>query len=539
MPNVKQITRYKQSDFTLYAETENKSIAYFNTLTGNLLNVDKSVTHLFQHALANPDECSYIQNKLISMGFLIPQEEDEQEYFEVLQKKVCERADELFLIILPTEACNCRCVYCCQKFMKSKMTIETEKAIIEFVERNIYKFKRLRVEWFGGEPLLNIPTIERLSTGFINICKTNHVMYSSVMTTNGLNLDIETYRLFKKLCITGYQITLDGLSDIHNRQRVGLACTDTWHTTVENLKFLRDNVKSQALSIMIRTNITKDIFEQRYEYIDFLKNEFGSDKRFRFYFRLASDWGYLPNEGIKSSFMTKEEYYTMLEIAGKAGLKSTLHSTFLQPGGHVCHAARNHSILIDADGNIRKCTCYLDNNDVNLLGHISDGQNDYMSDWWDPEKLEISEKCVKCKLRPLCMGRTCPNEKGERICTYDIEDFERVLSILPFISQETIPITKNDFPEIEVKEKLIKIFMQYGLLDDSETGDIDLEAISDEQIAELDSLTFISMLVAIENEFNIEIPEDLLIVDTMFCSNLMETVLGMVSMMEKKPTVIS
>ena len=58
MPNVKQITRYKQSDFTLYAETENKSIAYFNTLTGNLLNVDKSVTHLFQHALANPDECS-------------------------------------------------------------------------------------------------------------------------------------------------------------------------------------------------------------------------------------------------------------------------------------------------------------------------------------------------------------------------------------------------------------------------------------------------------------------------------------------------
>ena len=139
MPNVKQITRYKQSDFTLYAETENKSIAYFNTLTGNLLNVDKSVTHLFQHALANPDECSYIQNKLISMGFLIPQEEDEQEYFEVLQKKVCERADELFLIILPTEACNCRCVYCCQKFMKSKMTIETEKAIIEFVERNIYR----------------------------------------------------------------------------------------------------------------------------------------------------------------------------------------------------------------------------------------------------------------------------------------------------------------------------------------------------------------------------------------------------------------
>ena len=532
MTNIMQATQYKESRYTMCAKTKSNSTAYFNSFTGNLLDLSDEVIDLFNHVLKNPNDYSCIQQKLISTGFLVPQKEDEQRCFELLEKKICERTDELFLIILPTEECNCRCVYCCQKFMKSEMSMQTEEAIISFVKRNIHKYKRLRVEWFGGEPLLNVSCIERLSTSFIDICKANRVMYSSVITTNGLNLDIETFRLLKNLCITGYQITLDGLGNIHNNQRVGITCADTWNTTVENLKFLRDNIRSQALSIMIRTNITKEIFDQKDEYINFLKNEFGADKRFRFYFRLASDWGYLPNEAVKSSFLTKEEYYTMLELAGAAGLTSTLHSSFLKPGGHVCHAARNNSFLIDAIGNVRKCTCYLDNNDTNLLGHITDGQNNYISDWWDPEKLEISKKCVNCKLRPLCMGRTCPNEKGERICSYDIEDFERVLSILPSISQETISVTIDDFPEVIVKKKLMKIFVQYGLVNERESDSIAIlpEKISDEQVSELDSLTFISMLVSIENEFNIEIPEDLLVVDTMFCSNLTKTVLELTTL---------
>lgn len=349
------------------------------------------------------------------------------------------------------------------------------------------------------------------------------------MTTNGLNLNLETYQRLKKMCITGYQITLDGLSNIHNNQRVGITCKDTWNTTVENLKILRDNVQSQALSIMIRTNLTREIYDQREEYIDFLKKEFGSDKRFRFYFRLASDWGYLPNESVKSSFVTKEEYYTMVEMAGDAGLISTLHATFLKPGGHICHAARNNSILIGADGSVRKCTCYLDDDTVNLLGHIDDGKDNYTSDWWDPNKLEIAEKCIPCKLRPICMGRTCPNDKDERICTYDIEDFDRVLSVLPSISQETEHITMNSFPQLVVKTKLREIFVQYGLIGTDNIDSDDLEPFNDEQIAELDSLTFISMLVAVENEFGIEIPDELLIVDSMFCNKLMNTVVEMVT----------
>lgn len=526
---MEQTIRYKQSYYNLSAKTKKGGTAYFNTLTGCLLEVDENVTGVLQYALEHPDNCDDIQNMLISKGFLIPCDKDENVCFDELQKKVCQRADELFLIILPTEACNCRCIYCCQKFEKGNMSIKTEKALVDFVRRNIHKYRRMRVEWFGGEPCMNIPTIERLSLSFIDICKKNHVLYSSVMTTNGLNLNLETYQRLKKMCITGYQITLDGLSNIHNNQRVGITCKDTWNTTVENLKILRDNVQSQALSIMIRTNLTREIYDQREEYIDFLKKEFGSDKRFRFYFRLASDWGYLPNESVKSSFVTKEEYYTMVEMAGDAGLISTLHATFLKPGGHICHAARNNSILIGADGSVRKCTCYLDDDTVNLLGHIDDGKDNYTSDWWDPNKLEIAEKCIPCKLRPICMGRTCPNDKDERICTYDIEDFDRVLSVLPSISQETEHITMNSFPQLVVKTKLREIFVQYGLIGTDNIDSDDLEPFNDEQIAELDSLTFISMLVAVENEFGIEIPDELLIVDSMFCNKLMNTVVEMVT----------
>ena len=52
----------------------------------------------------------------------------------------------------------------------------------------------MRVEWFGGEPLLCMDVIENLSKHFIDICRKAHKGYTAAITTNGYLLDLETFR---------------------------------------------------------------------------------------------------------------------------------------------------------------------------------------------------------------------------------------------------------------------------------------------------------------------------------------------------------
>ena len=126
----------------------------------------------------------------------------------------------LRLILLPTEQCNFRCVYCYERFRREKMTAKTQAAIVKYIEDNIHKYNGLILNWFGGEPTEAMDVIENLSVKLIDVCKKNKKAYNAGITTNGYNLTYEIFKKLKKLHVTEYQVTIDGLASIHNAQRV-------------------------------------------------------------------------------------------------------------------------------------------------------------------------------------------------------------------------------------------------------------------------------------------------------------------------------
>lgn len=65
------------------------------------------------------------------------------------------------------------------------MSERIQDAIIHLVEMHKSNLQALSVVWYGGEPLLAISIIKRLSLRLIQLCKEANISYSAYMITNG------------------------------------------------------------------------------------------------------------------------------------------------------------------------------------------------------------------------------------------------------------------------------------------------------------------------------------------------------------------
>lgn len=162
---------------------------------------------------------------LIENNILV--ESSVNEYEDYLQKfeewKTSEK--ELTITLGMTFQCNFDCKYCIQKGNYSERdTIDRNKAdqIIRWTEealKGFYNFKTLNINYFGGEPTLNLENIFYLSERLAELCIKRNITFYQQIVTNGYALDQNSIRRMKALGIRDYQITLDGLAEVHNSRR--------------------------------------------------------------------------------------------------------------------------------------------------------------------------------------------------------------------------------------------------------------------------------------------------------------------------------
>lgn len=407
------------SDYNIISEKDN-SIYVFNTLMGSFFKINQEYVTEFQNSVNNESIKTKMQEFLWKKGFFVESREKEQEKFLCLENDILEDKSQLTLIILPTEKCNFRCKYCYEDKKSGAMTSEAIERLLQFVEKNIINYSSLNVEWFGGEPLVAQSVIDKISFALIKICREHKKPYSASMTTNGYYLTAEKIVELKKLRIIRYQITLDGMSETHNNLRFLSDHNGTWQVIVKNLQDIRDKVKSSMVSIIIRTNLTKEIYNDIERYISFIKNEFGLDNRFSFLFRIASDWGGEIKDDLRSSFIGKEEYMEVIQTALKEGLKLHYFKSVLKPGGLLCYAWKKGTYIVNPKGEFVRCTLKI-------------------NDKYNVEKERKEEyylkghpkQCITCNKLPVCLKVDCNFSNGlDAACEYDIEKLEEVLPLL-------------------------------------------------------------------------------------------------------------
>jgi len=399
-----KLSRYNH--FFPYSERE--SIAY-NALTNSLALIEKSKLEAYNAYKDNGTPLSEDIIADLKKGlFLLDDHVDELEALRYNMLRGRYGTDHLSLTIAPTNDCNFRCVYCYEKdaIASKYMSQEVQDKLVELLESRKGFIKSFGVTWYGGEPLMAFDVVESLSKRFIEICSENEISYSADMISNGYLLNRDILTRMQGLSISWIQITIDGLPEVHNKNRPLAGGGETFDKILNNLKDGYDFLPPIAL----RINIDKNNISAGENIYNLLYNNNMLEKVRPYFGKIISEAGtHNDSQCLKTCDFSEIEFdfHQRTTTDGDHGPTQypSLKSAF-------CGADSVSSFVVDAEGWLYKCWCDLgiaESRVGSLVDKDFTPANDMLFKYmlYDPT---TCDNCKDCDVLPLCMGG-CPYKR--------------------------------------------------------------------------------------------------------------------------------
>ncbi|MBR2325573.1 MAG: thioether cross-link-forming SCIFF peptide maturase, partial [Clostridia bacterium] len=136
--------------------------------------------------------------------------------------------------------CNLRCRYCfadegAYHSVREVMSFETAKAAIDFLLRESGNRKVLEVDFFGGEPLMNLDVVKKTVYYAKEEGAKLGKKFLFTTTTNGLLLDDETIAFFNAE-MENVVLSLDGRKQVHDEVRKTVNGKGSFDAVIEKIK---------------------------------------------------------------------------------------------------------------------------------------------------------------------------------------------------------------------------------------------------------------------------------------------------------------
>jgi len=280
----------------------------------------------------------------------------------------------LHLIILVTEQCNFRCIYCSQDFQERKLSNDNIEGIKNFIMYRKNFLKYLHIEWFGGEPLLAKKEIFQLSESINLLCENNNIEYGYSITTNASLLDFSTFEKLNKFKCNYYQISLDGNEETHNLTRRSRSGQATFNKIYANL--LETKKSNDDFLISIRVHLTNSNYDSIKKLLKRISIDFNNDERYKVFLRQISDFGSGQTKDYQDILLKspKEQIY---ELKKPYNFIRTLYDS--EEKNYICYASKPNSFVIRSNGQINKCSVHLGHKH-NIIGDLNkDGSINFFS----------------------------------------------------------------------------------------------------------------------------------------------------------------
>lgn len=403
-----------------------------NSLTGaiDIINNEdkKNIERLIQGC-----EPEYIENQdlIISLrerGYLFDSEQDElvalQNIYLIYKKIIDEYENKISFIICPTMACNLRCTYCFEtEESRSDTKIMTKDQlanIFRIINQIIAERKpsKSEIHLFGGEPLL-------LSTYAINkeIFKLAAAQRMPIsITTNGTHISsyIDLIKEFQSIIDMKFQITIDGVKEIHDLRRVRADKSGTFEEICAGV----DLLLGTGVKVAIRVNLDRQNIECLTEFIDFMAEKcWNSNENFSCDVASVSDYhnksavpyymheneivqriGELfPDYSSNENFFKMRHFRILHHINEVLKLNNKVDKVFFH--FHYCEANIMQFYVFAPDGYIYPCPESAGNQKCRIGTYNTKLElfPEQVQKWQGRNILRIP-KCSKCKIALFCGG---------------------------------------------------------------------------------------------------------------------------------------
>lgn len=398
---IEKSKKYRPLIFTVIANEQVPII--YNLVTLELLELTNQEVKLFDNEIPYSKELDVF----IEKWFLVPNDFNDavfyKQFISIADK--LKKKDAIYnYTIMTTTDCNARCFYCYEKGTKKvAMNEDTAHQLVKYI-KNHSKDNKIKICWFGGEPLFNRKAIDIISEELIN----EKLNFNSLMITNGYLFDDETINTaITKWKLKIVQITLDGTEEIYNKTKNYI-----YEANINYFERICNNIEKLLISgigVVIRINIGVHNITDIDSLSDYLIKRYKDYKKLRIYIvplfdftnkRTSTEKQNLINEIIR----IESKLYEHNLVRAYLPRKLTVNR---------CMADDDASTLVTPDGKLGMCEHF---SESEIWGDIfkEDLINEDIKKSWYISYDHFSE-CSTCKLMPVCkMINKCP--EASNIC---------------------------------------------------------------------------------------------------------------------------
>jgi uncharacterized protein len=366
-------------------------------------------------------------------GFLVDPSEDEvapirKRFFNAIA------GTPVVLTLTTTMDCNLGCYYCYEERSPDKLKVTHVEQVVQLARNLLTTSGRdsLHVDWYGGEPLMNLEFLEHASGSLQALCQELWISYSASVISNGTCWPSDIAGFVRRNRIRQVQISFDGLKANHDKRR----------------KYRKEHAsQSHASSFDVAVRLVDELV--RYVRVDLRFNvDRGNQVDVIPFLQFARERGWFAesNQAVfqparlssysdRSAFMRKlelslEEYEQIRSRVRREAAtivvveEAEVPDKFPYPRSSVCAALAADSVVVGADAKLYRCGLQVGETRrsvgtlellasplLPILGQTVD-RDGSEERWWksfDPTTLPT---CSRCSFLPVCWGG-CPKKHLE------------------------------------------------------------------------------------------------------------------------------
>lgn len=421
--------RYKTSQYNYIIDYRNKKL-FINGITGAgfcMFNQEFELLNPLLHDLKTfKKEYSEDFERLKNLGYIIDKEKDEIEYLKFKNREEIFLKKNYRIFINPTLECNFHCWYCYESHPKGYMSEKTMDKLRNHLRLKVEaeKISSLNLSWFGGEPLLYFyEIVYPLSKYAKELCEKNSIPFISTITTNAYCMDEAMIERFSEIDLYGFQITLDGHRERHDKIRNNNG-EPSYDKIIRNINLLCNKI--EKIGITLRINYDNQTLKNQQS--EQILNDIEKENRKKIHIDLQQVW-----QMIDKNKNREGDVSSLIDNAKKVGYeKISCSGGFTLGQFYNCYVSKYHYVEINYDGKVYKCTA----RDYKEPYEMGEMQDDGSIVWNEVRLSKLyasptfdNPTCLKCAYLPLCWG-PCPQKiieiKKEGIAGYCVmRDIER------------------------------------------------------------------------------------------------------------------